>query len=86
MSCSEPRPRRMVAVAPPSSTSGTWAIWAFLIAVMVLVTPGPAVTAATPGTPVMRATASAAKTAFTSCRTSITRMPAFFALTKMGEM
>ena len=35
---------------------------------MVLVTPGPAVTAATPGTPVKRDTASAAKAAVTSSR------------------
>ena len=63
MSCSEPRPLSIVAVAPPSSTTGDCAICAFLTAVMVLVTPGPAVTAATPGMPVRRATASAAKTA-----------------------
>ena len=66
MSCSDPRPRSIVAVAPPSTTTGDWAICAFLTAVMVLVAPGPAVTAATPGTPVRRPTASAAKTAVTS--------------------
>ena len=64
-----------VAAAPPMRTSGDWAIWAFLTAVIVLVTPGPAVTAATPATPLSLATASAAKTAVTSWRTSITRMP-----------
>src|SRR3954452_2471994 len=53
---------------------------------MVLVTPGPAVTAATPGTPVRRKTASAAKTASTSWRTSTTRMPRCLAPTRMGEM
>lgn len=53
--------------APPMSTSGVSAIWQFLTAVMVLVRPGPAVTAATPGTPDRRATASAANTAVT-CR------------------
>ena len=53
-------------MAPPRSTSGDCAICAFLSAVIVFVTPGPAVTAATPGTPVSRATASAAKTAVAS--------------------
>ena len=48
MSCREPRPLRMVAVAPPKTISGDWAIWAFFTAVIVLVTPGPAVIAATP--------------------------------------
>ena len=73
-------------MAPPTSTSGDWAIWAFLSAVIVLVTPGPAVTAAKPGTPVSRATASAANTAVASCRVSTTRTPRAFADTRMGEM
>ena len=73
-------------MAPPKSTSGDWAIWAFLIAVTALVTPGPAVTAATPGTPVIRAIASAAKTAFFSSRTSTTRIPRALAPTRIGEM
>jgi hypothetical protein len=75
MSCSEPRPLSSVAVAPPKMMSGDCAIWAFFTAVIVFVTPGPAVTAATPIVPVMRATASAANTAFTSSRTSMTRSP-----------
>ena len=86
MSWSEPRPRSMVAVAPPRSTTGDCAICAFLTAVIVLVTPGPAVTAATPGMPVRRATASAAKTAFASSRTSTTRIPRALAETRIGEM
>ena len=50
---------------------GHCASCAFLSGVTVLVTPGPAVTAATPGVPVRRETASAAKTAVASLRTSI---------------
>lgn len=46
----------------PISRTGLSAIWAFFTAVTVLVSPGPAVTAATPTVPDMRATASAAKT------------------------
>ena len=66
--------------------TGDWAICAFLTAVSVLVTPGPAVTAATPGRPVRRAVASAAKTAVASWRVSITRMPARLAATRIGEI
>jgi len=86
MSCSEPRPFRIVAGAPPKISTGDCAICAFLTAVIVLVTPGPAVTAATPGMPVMRATASAANTVFFSSRMSTTRMPRCLAPTRMGEM
>ena len=49
----------------PISKMGDSAIWAFFIAVTVLVRPGPAVTATAPTVPVIRATASAAKTAET---------------------
>ena len=49
----------------PSNRIGDSAIWAFLIAVTVLVRPGPAVTATTPMVPLRRANASAAKTAET---------------------
>mmetsp|Transcript_23987 Transcript_23987/g.83242 ORF Transcript_23987/g.83242 Transcript_23987/m.83242 type:complete len:248 (+) Transcript_23987:370-1113(+) len=86
MSCRLPLPRSSVAAAPPMRTRGDSAICAFLTAVTVFVTPGPAVTAATPGTPVRRATASAANTAVTSCRTSTTRMPVALAATRIGEM
>ena len=67
-------------------STGDCASWAFLSAVMVLVSPGPAVTAATPGMPVSRAIASAANTAVASSRTSVMRMPIFRASTRMGEM
>ena len=58
---------------------------ALVSAVSVFVTPGPAVTTATP-TPVSRAVASAAKAAVCSCRVSMTRMPRRFASTKIGAM
>ena len=53
------------AAAPPIRSTGDSAICAFLTAVTVLVSPGPAVTAATPTVPDILATASAAKTAVT---------------------
>lgn len=86
MSWSAPRPLSRVAVAPPSTTTGDCASCAFFTAVTVLVTPGPAVTAATPAVPPRRATASAAKTAVASCRTSTTRIPRALAPTRIGEM
>src|SRR6056297_656719 len=86
MSCSAPRFFKAVAVAPPSTSTGDCASWAFFSGVMVLVSPGPAVTAATPGTPVSRAWASAANTAVASSRTSVMRMPMRFASTRMGEI
>ena len=86
MSCSAPRPLSRVAVAPPKISKGVCASCAFFTAVSVLVTPGPAVTAATPGTPVMRATASAANTALASWRTSTMSMPRAFAPVRIGEM
>jgi len=66
MSWREPLPLRMVPVAPPSTTTALSAILAFWTAVTVLVTPGPAVTHATPGRPVSRHAASAANTLVTS--------------------
>ncbi len=86
MSWRAPRPLSRVAAAPPNKMSGDSAICAFLTAVTVLVTPGPAVTTATPGMPESRAVASAAKTAVTSCLVSTIRMPAFSAAVNIGEM
>ena len=86
MSCSAPRPCSAVGAAPPSSTTGDCASCAFFSAVMVLVMPGPAVTAATPGRPDSRAAASAAKTAVASSRTSTMRMPRALAALRMGEI
>ena len=86
MSCSAPRPCSAVGAAPPSSITGDCASCAFFSAVIVLVMPGPAVTAATPGMPVSRAVASAANTAVASSRTSTTRMPRALAALRIGEM
>src|SRR5574338_971482 len=86
MSCSAPRPLSSVAVAPPNRISGDCAICAFLIAVIVFVTPGPAVTAAAPIVPVMRATASAANTALPSSRTSTTLIPRASQPVRIGEI
>jgi hypothetical protein len=58
----------------------------FLTAVTVLVTPGPAVTTATPVTPVILEAASAAKTAVASLRTSSTCIAARLHATRIGEM
>ena len=44
-------PAAPVGAAPPISSRGDCASWAFFSAVMVLLMPGPAVTAATPGRP-----------------------------------
>ena len=52
---------------------------------MVFVTPGPAVTTATPTFPVNLACASAANAALPSCRTSRTFIPSFSQPTKIGE-
>ncbi len=86
MSCNAPRPCSAVGAAPPISSSGDCASCAFFSAVIVLVRPGPAVTATTPGTPVSRAVASAANTAVASSRQSTTRMPRAFDAARIGEM
>ena len=74
-----------MAVAPPSRTNGDCASWAFLSAVIVLVTPGPAVTTATPGVAVRREVASAANAAVASSRTSTTLSPAALAADEDGR-
>ena len=82
----EPLPFNNVAAAPPISKTGDWAIWAFFIAVIVLVTPGPAVTIATPTESVNLETASAANTAETSSRTWMMLIFSFSHPTSIGEM
>ncbi len=49
ISCSEPMPQRCAGARPPSTTSGDWFCCAAAIALIPLVMPGPAVSAATPG-------------------------------------
>ncbi len=55
-------------------TTGEPLKWAVVMALTPLVTPGPAVSTASPGSRVSRAVASAANTAVCSCRTSSSRI------------
>ena len=75
ISCSEPEPQRSSGARPPSTQTGEQLAWAPAIALMPLVTPGPAVSAATPTRRVALAKPSAAKTADCSCRTSTISIP-----------
>ena len=75
ISCSEPEPQRSSGARPPSTQSGEPFAWAPAIALIPLVTPGPAVSAATPTRRVAFANPSAAKTADCSCRTSTIPIP-----------
>ena len=74
-SCSEPEPQRRCGARPPSTTSGEPLKCAVVIALTPLVTPGPAVSTATPGLRVSFANPSAANVAVCSWRTSM--MPTF---------
>ena len=75
ISCSEPWPQRMAGARPPSTSTGEWFCCAEAIALIPLVTPGPAVSAATPGSRVTFAQPSAANVADASCRTSTMSIP-----------
>ena len=77
ISCSEPWPQRNAGARPPSTTIGEWFCSADAIALMPLVTPGPAVSAATPGSRVTFAQPSAANAAVASWRTSTISMPSW---------
>jgi len=72
-SWSAPRPQPASGARPPKTTSGAPLKWAWVTGLRALVTPGPAVTTAKPGVRVSFPTASAAKTALASCRTSTIR-------------
>ncbi len=74
MSCKEPMSQSARGPAPPMTIIGMPARCAFATAVTTSVTPGPAVTAQTPGRPVTRAYPSAACPAVCSWRTSTTRI------------
>ena len=65
-SCSDPCPQRDSGARPPSTSSGEWFIEAEAIALMPLVTPGPAVSAHTPTSRVTFAQPSAANAALCS--------------------
>ena len=75
ISCSEPWPQRIAGARPPSTSTGEWFCCADAIALIPLVTPGPAVSAATPGSRVTFAQPSAANVAADSCRTSTMSIP-----------
>src|SRR5436190_12666479 len=75
ISCSEPCPQRICGARPPSTSIGEWFCSAPAIALMPFVTPGPAVSAATPGSRVTFAQPSAANAAACSWRTSTMSMP-----------
>ena len=66
-------PHRPAGDRPPSTTIGEPLNHALVMALTVLVTPGPAVTTANPGVRVNLPVASAAKAAVASWRTSINR-------------
>jgi hypothetical protein len=73
-SCSEPVPQRLCGARPPTTTIGDPANCACAIALIPLVTPGPAVSTASPGRRVSFPVASAANVAVCSCRTSSSRI------------
>ena len=73
-SCRLPMPQRFAGARPPTTTSGEPLNCAWVTALTPLVTPGPAVSTASPGTRVSLPTASAANTAVCSCRTSRIRI------------
>jgi len=75
ISCSEPCPQRICGARPPSTSIGELFCCAEAMALMPFVTPGPAVSAATPGWRVTFAQPSAAKAAVDSWRTSMRSMP-----------
>ena len=77
MSCSGPMLACGREVQPPIRRTGTRASEALAMEVTVLVTPGPAVTMATPNPPVSSAWAWAIWTAARSSRTSMMRMPSW---------
>ena len=61
-----PLPHRLAGARPPTTTIGDPANWAWAMALTPLVTPGPAVSTASPGTRVSLPVASAAKAAVCS--------------------
>ena len=75
ISCSDPCPQRAAGARPPSTSIGEWLKCAEAIALIPFVTPGPAVSAATPGRRVTFAQPSAANAAVCSWRTSTIPIP-----------
>ena len=75
ISCSEPWPQRIWGARPPRTSIGEWFCCAEPSALIPLVTPGPAVSAHTPGVRVTLAQPSAANAALASWRTTTRSMP-----------
>ncbi len=75
ISCSEPWPQRNCGARPARTSIGEWFCRAEAIALIPLVTPGPAVRAHTPGVRVTFAQPSAANAADCSWRTSTMSIP-----------
>ena len=73
-SCRLPLPQRFCGARPPTTTIGEPANWAWAMALIPLVTPGPAVSTASPGRRVSLPVASAANVAVCSCLTSSSRI------------
>ncbi len=73
-SCRAPVPQRLSGDRPPRTTSGEPLKCAVVTPLTTFVTPGPAVTTASPGVRVSFAVPSAAKTAVASWRTSTSRI------------
>ena len=82
-----PLPQRFCGARPPTTTIGEPANCAWAIALTPLVTPGPAVSTASPGTRVSLPVASAANAAVCSWRTSSSRIggSAFTAPSYIGK-
>ena len=85
-SCNEPIPQRASGARPPTSSSGLSLEWAAATAEIAFVTPGPAVTVATPHWRVTFDQPSAAKVAVCSWRVSMIRMPCSTAPVSIGQM
>ena len=85
ISCRLPAPQRNCGARPASTTTGTPLKYALVKPEMPLVTPGPAVSTASAGRRWSLATASAAKTADCSWRTSSRRRPIECAASYSGK-
>src|SRR2546423_5562977 len=86
ISWSDPMPQRDTGARPPTTNIGLSLPWAWASAEAEFVTPGPAVTAATPHSRVTLAHPSAANAADCSWRTSTIRRPCSVAPVRMGQM
>src|SRR5580692_8738991 len=86
MSCRPPRFSCGRGLPPEITRIGARETWALAMPVMELVIPGPAVTSATPSSPVSSAWACAICTAARSSRTSMMRIPSASSRIQIGMM